>query len=150
MPKWTLGRVPLCERSAVSCWPGLKHRMRFSCWSTLLVGGRSMLRRAAGSLLTHALQVGAQSKLEWDLRLQAWGTPGSLGWHEHGLSSHPKGMCEQAWGRRLALEWVFSCYWLLCEWRSVGGIVSRVPYFKAGVQELHVSWFSNTKDYLGW
>lgn len=42
----------------------------------LLVSGGSLLRRAAGSLLTHASQteaqtLPAQSKLEWDLRLQA-------------------------------------------------------------------------------
>lgn len=60
----------------------------------LLVSGGSLLRRAAGSLLTHASQTEAQtllaqSKLEWDLRLQAWESPGYLGWREHGLNSPP-------------------------------------------------------------
>lgn len=109
----------------------------------LLVSGGSLLRSTAGSLLTHASQteaqtLPAQSKPEWDLRLQAWGSPGYLGRHERGLNSPPKGMCMQAWGRRLGLEWVFSCYWLPCEWRPVGGMVSIQyscrPYFKTRVE----------------
>lgn len=36
-------------------------------------------------------------------------------------------------------------------WVKISGrTVSCVPCFKARVQELHISWFSNTKDYLGW
>ena len=148
-----LGRLLLRWHSAASCWLGWSREWDFPVdplgkWWELAEKGCWIL---AGTPFAHrGTTPPVQSELQGDLKLLAPGANMSMDW-----VVLPKGDgCMQAWRRRLGLEWVISHCWLPHEWRLVGGKVSIQyscgPYFKARVEELHVSQFSNAKDYLDW